>query len=883
MLTKRYGSRYLDNFSESSHTYVQRKLVDRNPTEHDPTMFMIKCANGHEQDIVAEVTKKVLANQWAAQAYQIHSIFYKENIKGHIYVEARRKQDVLDALMGVSYIYLGKGGAKVQILSPNEYAGLLVIKKPELKMKPGDWVRFNKGKYLGDLAQVLEVMPESEKVVVKVVPRVEAIASAASGAVGKAAGKRKKTPMRPPAKLFNPRDPQYGNKVSQPQGRSGQYYYAGEYFDNQGYAIKTMSLRSFDTNIPAPTFDERQAFTGGSGIDVKNLTESDRSLQRVTVDDFVVGEGIRVVSGAMQGATGTVAAVDKDLVQVKLEVPGISDPLPATLKPEELSKNFSIGEHVRVVNGQYIGETGLVVEISGNTALIIADGSRKSIEVFTNYLRLATEATVGSVNSSIYAAHDLVEFGAGEVGCVVQIQNDVLTILDSSGNIRKVSARDIARKRDSAKAVSTDAKNAPIAQGDTVILSTQENEAQPKAFQVLHIHRTVVFLHSRDQAENGGVVIQRPRDLVVRSKKDVKGGRPASMGPPSAPPNGSRYGQQFATPGAPARPFGGSGAGGGPNGGKPYLLNKSVSITRGPQKGYVGIVKAVMGDEARVELHSTAKTVKVKVELLAETDANGKPIRRAQSTAGSYAGSGNYNPRMGGATPSYGGGGSTPAWAGGRTPGYAAGSRTPGYDMGNRTPGYDFGNRTPAADYGSRTPAWDAGGRTPAWDAGSKTPAWDAGSKTPAWDSGSRTPAWAASREPGYDSQRGSYRGSEHSMGFVDTPYVPQTPGDTTNNVGTPYVPQTPGAFPQTPGASYDSFNAPTPGAYPNAPSVGPSGATPYPSAQTPYGAPTPYSAPTPYGAPTPYSVPTPAAGGDVAGVPSASSSEFHFDFWNPL
>lgn len=774
MLQERYGSRYADSFTESSQAHVQRKLVDRNPMPGDPTMFMIKCANGHEAEIVQEVTKRVLANQYSIQAYQIHSIFYKENIKGHIYVEAKRKQDVLDALQGVSYVFLGKGGARVVILAENEYSGLLVIKKPELKMKAGDWVRFNKSKYAGDLAQVIEVMPESEKVVVKVVPRVEApSAPGASGAAG-GRGKRKKSQVRPPPKLFNPKDPQYGQKVSQPQNRPGMYYYNAEYFDRQGYAVRTTSIRALDINIPAPTFDERQAFLGGAGIDAKSLSESDRNLQKVSVDDFVVGEGVRVVAGPMKGATGEVEGLERELIRVKLSIPG-GKALTATMKPDEVAKNFKTGEHVRVVSGQYTGETGMVVEVSGNTALVISDSTRRSIEVFTNYLRLATEGTLQTATSAMYAVRDLLELSGGDVGCVVQVQNDVLTILDQSGNIRKISGREVVRKRVTERAVTTDSRGQPIVSGDMVTLTTQPGDPQSKKALVLHVYRSVLFLLSKDITENGGVFISRSKDVVISSKKDQKGGRggASAMGAPPARPagnaDGSRYGQQFAVPGAPP-------VRSGPGGRHPWL-HKSVAITGGPQKGYVGMVKAVTGDEARVEIHATSKVVRVHLDKLAETDADGKIIRRGGTpVAGGYMGGG-YNPaqgRFGGATPGHAMGAQTPTWGagGGRTPGYAAGGRTPGYDMGNRTPGYDFGNRTPAADYGSRTPAWDSGSKTPAWDAGSKTPAWDAGSKTPAWEAGSKTPAW--------DPDARDYGGSA----YANTPFGnAPTPGDTTHSV----------------------------------------------------------------------------------------------------
>jgi transcription elongation factor SPT5 len=182
---------------------------------------------------------------------------------------------------------------------------------------------------------------------------------------------------------------------------------------------------------------------------------------------------------------------------------------------------------------------------------------------------------------------------------------------------------------------------------------------------------------------------------------------------------------------------------GGVGRGRDPLLAKTVTITSGPYKGYIGIVKDIYNEWARVELHTNSKLVKVeRNSLQLPGDVS---VRR---TNNSYYGNrfdGGRTPMFGGSkTPMHrGDGGMTPnAYAeSGRTPAWNPGSRTPAWEAGSRTPAWETGSRTPGHNPGGRTPAWEAGSRTPAWETGSRTPGYNPGSRTPAWEAGSRTPA----------------------------------------------------------------------------------------------------------------------------------------------
>ena len=229
-------------------------------------------------------------------------------------------------------------------------------------------------------------------------------------------------------------------------------------------------------------------------------------------------------------------------------------------------------------------------------------------------------------------------------------------------------------------------------------------------------------MECKSYTENGGIFASRTRLLnlvgstrpfdALFSNHSVPGSTGYGLASPRAPMS-------------PSHPFSGGGgdAGGGDAGGggakqqqrsgggwgalgrdqhqrDNTMLGKTVRITQGEFKGYMGIVKDSTETTVRVELHSNPKTILLDRAKVMSVDA---PARAPGSMHAKTPGGTSV---YGGKTPFYTGYG-----AGGRTPMYGAGGMTPMHD-GSRTPAYE-GGRTPRPE-GSMTPA--------AWD-GSSTPA----------------------------------------------------------------------------------------------------------------------------------------------------------------
>jgi len=223
--------------------------------------------------------------------------------------------------------------------------------------------------------------------------------------------------------------------------------------------------------------------------------------------------------------------------------------------------------------------------------------------------------------------------------------------------------------------------------------------------------------------------------------------------------------------------------GGGMKGGKggmrnDHLVLKKMMITRGPYKGYEGIVKEATDTVARVELHSKMKIVPVNVTDLKDVDSAG----RANFGAGGGFGMGqDMRPP---ATPSY-----APS-----TPSHADNiMATPSRDV-NMTPGRwdeawnpNASGQTPGGNTPGFTPDGSGYGNTPGFTPDGQSPY--PGQPTPNTPGEGGTPAGYNPGTPGGGGFTPGYGQGTTPQGSGYTPGAPLTPGGsnaTPGDVATP-------------------------------------------------------------------------------------------------
>ena len=91
-----------------------------------------------------------------------------------------------------------------------------------------------------------------------------------------------------------------------------------------------------------------------------------------------------------------------------------------------MTKFFEPGDDVRVIEGRYKGETGLVTKLDGKFAIIALDQSFREIKIFANNLKLKSELDqnilpnlIDKKKANTYHANEMISYNNNKSVAVV--------------------------------------------------------------------------------------------------------------------------------------------------------------------------------------------------------------------------------------------------------------------------------------------------------------------------------------------------------------------------------------------------------------------------------------------------------------------------------
>jgi transcription elongation factor SPT5 len=303
----------------------------------------------------------------------------------------------------------------------------------------------------------------------------------------------------------------------------------------------------------------------------------------------------------LKGLKGVVETVTAETVTVRFpsrELDDAEDQL-IEMAAKSVRKIFRVGDHVKVMQGVNVNDTGMVLDIDENIVTFFSDLSQKEVKAFSKDLREA--ATIGALNNRVgnFELHDLVTIDPQTVGVIFQTERDGFKILDQNGSIRSMRPHQITKRpaTEAKRTVGMDHKDREFRIGDQM----KEIDGEYRKGLVLHIYRGLfAFMHSRDVNENNGVFVIRSKNLGPIDERTT-----TTKSGPDLTKQDPRLNQ--------AVPFY---AGNNQGANQRYLVNSHVVVVKGTQKGLQGIIKDTQGDKARVELKTNNKVVTVPIKHL---------------------------------------------------------------------------------------------------------------------------------------------------------------------------------------------------------------------------------------------------------------------------
>ena len=419
LLKERYGR---SRMATTDAVVVPKRLLL--PSVEDPSIWGVEATKKKEGEVVIAIRKRMQERANTKNPLPIISAFEQnKTMQGWVYVEARKPDDILEALKGILNVYPRH---KMVLIPIKEMPELLRVSTTQ-QLQPGGYVRIKSKKYAGDLAQIDDVETNGLLVTLKIVPRLDyglnedANAPMIDNGIKGDVQKRKRQlglglvnpASRPPQKLFSEveakkKHAKYLQSMSTFDKKHWTYL-NDTYID--GFLIKDFKRQALITEDVNPTLEEVTKFTAGAedGTENLDLTALAASLKNNSANDsYLPGDMVEVYEGEQQGVCGKTVSVRGDIVTLTItdgDLRGQSIEVPA----KGLRKRFKQGDHVKVIGGsRFRDEVGMVVEIKDDRVTILSDLSMQEITVFSKDLREASDSGVAG-GLGQYDIHDLVQ------------------------------------------------------------------------------------------------------------------------------------------------------------------------------------------------------------------------------------------------------------------------------------------------------------------------------------------------------------------------------------------------------------------------------------------------------------------------------------------
>ena len=290
--------------------------------------------------------------QRATDEHRIRSAFTRGSVRGSIYVEGILDANLISLLnFTPGIIRKQSSGVVCQIIEPSDWVRLLTMQDPLTVVKPSQWIRIRNGAYKGDIGFVTHVEAWGARVLV--VPRLKTPTPKAAAQL-----KRKRTPIKPEPRLF---DPATFSSVFKRQAKlhyNGSYTSRGLVFDH-GLLRLDLDLHSISPNstgVPSTILGLFKLSAHPSLAGSK--------FHRPEEWIFEEGEKVTVCSSEKEA---TIAAVKPTHLEVNLATnEGIE-----SVSWYNVRKVFSAGAFVSVTGGPLRGTMGLVDRIADDTVSLL--------------------------------------------------------------------------------------------------------------------------------------------------------------------------------------------------------------------------------------------------------------------------------------------------------------------------------------------------------------------------------------------------------------------------------------------------------------------------------------------------------------------------------
>jgi transcription elongation factor SPT5 len=165
--------------------------------------------------------------------------------------------------------------------------------------------------------------------------------------------------------------------------RGSTILYSGEEFED-GYLMKDFRIAALVIKDVNPSLEEITKFAAADdsdGIDLTSLAAGIKAASKAL--SFEAGDLVEIFEGEQAGVHGVVESVTNDIATIISSYAGLKG-AKLEVPVRTLRKRFKSGDHVKVMDGRYKDDTGMVVRVVADQVTILSDMSMQEV-VFSHY------------------------------------------------------------------------------------------------------------------------------------------------------------------------------------------------------------------------------------------------------------------------------------------------------------------------------------------------------------------------------------------------------------------------------------------------------------------------------------------------------------------
>ncbi|CEF66563.1 Transcription elongation factor SPT5 [Strongyloides ratti] len=599
------------NDSEDECDRSKNGIISRPPD--GAKLWIVKTKIGEAKNVAKILNSRLTVLNSTKDNRDIFSVISKDSEKSYVYVLSKNKFAVDSFIKGVR----GVLNQKLKAVRDEDYFDTITEKPKCISVKIGAFVRFKRTKFCGDLAQIVQIDEEENMVLLKLVPRIDYKKLRGQNRLNMdeldLIAEKKRKYKRIPKALFN------SVKIKKCGGdfvvNKGIYTFEKNEYAN-GFLFKWFSTKLIETEGVVPSSEEIALFDASisEGDDVYSSLASVANVNaKIEIGDKVelLGENYANVRGSIFGQLVKVGKTD-------------------------IGKYFNAGDHIKVVNGKNANDTGTVVKYDSFSVYYISDLTHDENKVPANNCITSLEVSSGVDSCGMYSYLDIVKLDSDEVGIVIRIFNKKLEILNQFNNIITREPSKIYEKITSRNGRTFDINRNEVVAGNQVVVVrgnyAQKNSVDKKTIAtVKFVCRGFLFLFDPSRNKNGGYFVVKQKDVVLYGKPELETQVPIDVEDVSTLNSGVIGDNIYFPTVKDVDPIFRNKSDGKVqnvnstltacrNTSNVSLIGKTIKISKGPYKGYVGMLKSVSGNIGQVELITTCRTINVDISRIRVAD-----------------------------------------------------------------------------------------------------------------------------------------------------------------------------------------------------------------------------------------------------------------------